>query len=487
MHVKRAFILNLIFLVGVNLLVKPLYLLGVDRGIQNAATPASYGIYFELFNFTFLFQMLSDLGIQYYNNRTIAQHPFLLKKYFPYFLGAKAVLGLLYFLVVLAFGVAAGYGAEHGQLLLILALVQLFSTLLSFIRSNISGLGLYYTDSLLSILDKLILIFLLGIPLWGGMFSNGFDIALLGYMQLLALCLSVVIGVSVLYVRFGWLGIKLNKHLNLVILKESMPYALAVLLMTLYTRVDAVLIGRMLPNGQEEVGYYAAAYRLLDAANMMGVLFAGLLLPMYARINKDRIGLGALAETGIRVLWSGVWIIAPVIVVFSDVVMNVLYTQVSEQSDLVLSLLILSFIPASGIYIFSTLLLATGHQRKVNWIYLSGAVLSVILNSLLIPSMAGLGSAIAVLVTQSFVFIGILIGCKEWEMVSIPRTLWIRFIALGGVVWFIGNMVKPVFDSVQDWRIAVIPLVVGMAGVLQFKLITISQMTALFHKRTALK
>jgi O-antigen/teichoic acid export membrane protein len=254
--------------------------------------------------------------------------------------------------------------------------------------------------------------------------------------------------------------------------------------MTLYTRVDAVLIGRILSNGQEEVGYYAAAYRLLDAANMMGVLFAGLLMPMYARINKDRIGLGALAETGIRVLWSGVWIIAPIIVVFSDVVMQVLYTQVSEQSDLVLSLLILSFIPASGIYIFSTLLLATGHQRKVNWIYLSGAVLSIILNSLLIPSMAGLGSAIAVLVTQSFVFIGILIGCKQWEMVYIPRTLWIRFIALGGIVWLIGYVVKPAFDSVQDWWICVIPLVVGMVGVLLFKLITISQMTALFNRRT---
>ncbi len=128
---KRAFILNLIFLVGVNVLVKPLYLLGVDRGIQNAATPASYGIYFELFNFTFLFQMLSDLGIQYYNNRTIAQHPFLLKKYFPYFLGVKGVLGLLYFFIVMASGFAAGYAAKHGHLLLILALVQLCTTLLA--------------------------------------------------------------------------------------------------------------------------------------------------------------------------------------------------------------------------------------------------------------------------------------------------------------------------------------------------------------------
>ena len=80
---KRTFILNLLFLIGINVLIKPLYLLGVERAVQNAATPAAYGIYFELFNFTFLFQILSDLGIQYFNSRHIAQHPFLLSKYFP--------------------------------------------------------------------------------------------------------------------------------------------------------------------------------------------------------------------------------------------------------------------------------------------------------------------------------------------------------------------------------------------------------------------
>jgi hypothetical protein len=40
----------------------------------------------------------------------------------------------------------------------------------------------------------------------------------------------------------------------------------------------------MLPDGKIQSSIYASAYRLLDAANMIAYLFAGLLLPLFARM-----------------------------------------------------------------------------------------------------------------------------------------------------------------------------------------------------------
>ena len=55
---QKKFLTNLGFLLLVNLLIKPFYILGIDAEVQNAASGGEYGLYFALFNFTFLFNIL---------------------------------------------------------------------------------------------------------------------------------------------------------------------------------------------------------------------------------------------------------------------------------------------------------------------------------------------------------------------------------------------------------------------------------------------
>ena len=66
--------------------------------------------------------------------------------------------------------------------------------------------------------------------------------------------------------------------------KSSWPYALLFLLMMTYHRVDAIMLERMAPNGAVQAGWYAMGYRLFEAANMIGFLFATLLLPYFTRM-----------------------------------------------------------------------------------------------------------------------------------------------------------------------------------------------------------
>jgi O-antigen/teichoic acid export membrane protein len=71
----RKFAGKLLLLLIANLLVKPVWILGIDRHVQDIVGTKAYGLYAALFNFSFLFSMLLDVGINQYANARVAQEP----------------------------------------------------------------------------------------------------------------------------------------------------------------------------------------------------------------------------------------------------------------------------------------------------------------------------------------------------------------------------------------------------------------------------
>ncbi|MBP9795128.1 MAG: hypothetical protein KBD42_03775, partial [Chitinophagales bacterium] len=92
---RKNFITNISFLLLLNLLVKPFWILGIDRSVQNTIGPDAYGVYFALFNFAWLFQVVLDFGINNFNNRMVARQPEKLGQYLFSTLIAKFVLSIV--------------------------------------------------------------------------------------------------------------------------------------------------------------------------------------------------------------------------------------------------------------------------------------------------------------------------------------------------------------------------------------------------------
>src|ERR1019366_9241981 len=95
---------------------------------------------------------------------------------------------------------------------------------------------------------------------------------------------------------------KLSRAFAMMILKKSLPFAILMMLMACYNRLDTVMLERMLPDGAKQVGIYAHGFRLLDAANMIGFLFAGLLLPIFSRMLKYKESVEALVKLSFLLL-----------------------------------------------------------------------------------------------------------------------------------------------------------------------------------------
>ncbi len=70
---KRKFVTNLALLLFLNLMVKPFWMFGIDRKVQNVLGAGEYGLYFSLFSLSILLNILLDAGIINFNNRSIAR------------------------------------------------------------------------------------------------------------------------------------------------------------------------------------------------------------------------------------------------------------------------------------------------------------------------------------------------------------------------------------------------------------------------------
>ncbi|MBK9016033.1 MAG: oligosaccharide flippase family protein [Saprospiraceae bacterium] len=173
---NREFLLNAAFLVLVNVLIKPFYVFGIERTVQERVGPEQYGLYATLFSFTFLLFMVNDFGIHYFNNRTIARHPQLIGKYFPNILVVKTLLTVMYLVLVFLAALVRGFEPAIFHLIFFIALNHVFISMVAFLRSNISGLGMYRTDSLVSTLDKLLLIGACSVLLWSPFWEGKFRI-----------------------------------------------------------------------------------------------------------------------------------------------------------------------------------------------------------------------------------------------------------------------------------------------------------------------
>jgi O-antigen/teichoic acid export membrane protein len=413
---QRKFVTNLALVLFLNLLIKPFWILGIEVAVQNAVGTEQYGFYYAIFNFSFLLNIVLDLGITNFNNKNIAQNNHLLSKHLSSIILLRLLLALIFTVVTIAGGLLIGYTFDMMKMLVTVIFNQVLISFILYLRSNLAGLHLFKTDSIVSVLDRLIMIFLCGILLLNYKSSGHFDIRWFIYSQTVAYVLTAVITLAIVMKKARIRKLHWRWPFFVMILKKSYPYAVLVLLMTFYNRIDGVMLERILPFrvGAHEAGVYASAYRLLDASNMIAFLFSGLLLPIFSRMIKLRQNVEEMVRLAFSLLVIPAIIVAACSYFYAYEIMDLLYKGSHiEDSASVFKVLMCCFIPISSTYIFGTLLTANGNLRQLNFMATGGMILNIVLNFILIPRMTATGAAISSIVTQSFTAIAQIIMAQK--------------------------------------------------------------------------
>ncbi len=398
---KKFFVTNLFFLLTLNILIKSFWILGIDRGVQNAVSAQDYGVYYALFNFTYLFNILLDFGIVNYNNRTIAQYSNLLKKYFARIVPLKIFLSIIYTLIVIVCGLFLGYDAWQTKMLFWMCLTQVLNSFIAYFRSNITGLMMFKTDSIISVLDRSLLILICSFMLWNPTLRAHFSIEYMVYIQFLTMFITFLVALIVCLRSTGFVKLKVNKAFDFMILRDGLPFAVLGLLMACYNRMDSVMLLSLVDDNGKSSGIYASGFRLVDSANMVSYLFSVILLPLFSKMIKENKSLNGVIGAAFHLLLILTLGFVSVSLLYSEELMMLLYDKHVEESASVYRLLSFCFIPISMTYIFGTLLTANGSLKYLNLVAGLGMLMNIGLNFVLIPLFQQDGAAITSLVVQT--------------------------------------------------------------------------------------
>lgn len=482
---KRSFFINLLLLVAINLIIKPVYIFGIDRNVQNLVGEHNYGLYFTFVTLCMILTVIGDAGLQNYNSTQIASGKANYNTFFPGIVIARLITSVLFIIIILGIALLGGYKNEDILLLLVVMAGQILSSFLLLIRTNISGHGFYKIDSLFSALDRLFLILLCGFFMWNESLKPSFTIYKFASFQLFSYLIVILICITWMFfylppIVLKWENIKVKR-----LLKSSFPYAVVIFLMIIYSRADILLLERMLPDGAKQAGIYAASFRLLDAMNMIGYLAGTLLLPMFAQTSNDKNQFKELYMLSLKSLTIIASILSIVVIIYRHEIMYLLYINANDTWGDVLGVLMFSFVGITLSYISGCHLTANGHLKGMIRTFTIAIAFNVLLNILLIPHFKVLGVAIVAAITQVF----ILIIQTKWSLklaeFNIGRDIWFRFLSFIVLFLILSLIIKKFLPVEWYYKAGITPifgvLILGLLGIFSIKNLP-TQIKAFFSK-----
>jgi O-antigen/teichoic acid export membrane protein len=469
---KNKFIFDLAILLFLNLLIKPFWTIIIEPKVQVQIGDIAYGEYFVIFNFSLLLNILLDFGLTNFNNRNISQNSHLLSKHFSKMLSLKFALGLFYLVI----SILVGFFLLdfRFELMLILCINSFCLSFTLFLRSNIQALHLFKLDSVISVLDRVIMIIILMLMLFK---IFGFEMTMMnfvyaqtfGYVAVSIICFFIVLNKTHTF-KLNW-----DWAFNRMILKKSLPFAILVLLMTFYNRLDTLMLKQMLPDEQAkyESGIYAKGFRLLDAANQIAYLFSIQLIPLFSRMLKNKENIENIVKLSFTLLITPALVVSISTIFYAEHFFEKIYFSsqegyISADGADTFKILMCCFTGLSLTCIFGTLLTASGNLKKQNYVALGGILINVILNLILIPQFFAFGSAISSLVTQMVTGLLQVYLCYKVFHFKVNKRLLISTTSFIAGLFFINYFTLNLFGSSgNDWILNFTTMLI-FSGILAF-------------------
>ncbi|RYY41591.1 MAG: hypothetical protein EOO08_00195 [Chitinophagaceae bacterium] len=423
----KGFLRSLSWLVVLNVLVKPVWVFGIDRKAQLIVGHESFGAYFSILNLSIILSIVADAGLTNLLNRELALGNHLSVSRLA---KAKLALSVAYLAVLLFVGWISGI--VQWDLLLLTGLLQVAQSYLVFYRNVVTGRQLFRADAWLSISDKSLIILVCGLFLYTPLASS-FSLRTFLLIQLGANCIAIAVAALIAARRKP--GVTPGEGKLSGLFRLSAPFLLVILLMSVHTRLDAFLLERIHPQGALQAGIYAAAYRLLDAGNTAGYLTASFLVPFAARHLHDK---KLIDDTVLRLrhfLLLAAMGFAGLCAGLAPLVMQLLYHSTDQYSANVLVACVAALPAYYGIHLYGSLLNASGRLGLFASVVAGCALVNGVLNMLLIPRWGALGCCWAAVASQYLCAIACYLGARPMFGLRLRPLSVIAYCLLGSMVY----------------------------------------------------
>jgi len=223
------------------------------------------------------------------------------------------------------------------------------------------------------------------------------------YFAIVTLLQSIILasGLIVMYIKqksslFSW---SVNFGLAKNLLKDSWPLMLSGIAISIYMKIDQVMIKNMLD--AKAVGNYAVAVRISEVWYFIPMAITSSVFPAIINAKKisEKLYYERLQKLYDLMVWLAIGIALPIMLLSNNIIELLFGIQYQEAAG------VLQIYVWAGVFVFlgvasSQYLLAENYTRISFLRTLLGAITNIILNIILIPRYGIRGAAVATVVSQ---------------------------------------------------------------------------------------
>lgn len=382
-----------------------------------------FGILSFALAFTGMFSIFSDMGLSQLVVRELARNKTLAEKY----IGNTIFLRIIFSIFTLIFIFMAisllNYPPKTIEVVSLIALSVIIGTFNKSFYSIFQAFEKMEFQSIGQIINSIFLFVSAIIAIY-----YGYDILIFASLYLIS---SVIVLVYCLIVLMNFMKITLKKEYVFwkELFKEALPFSITGISINIYYWIDSVMLS--LSKGDEVVGWYNAAYRLVLVLLFIPIVFNSSVFPLMSQYfisSKD-----SLRFSFEKLFKSMIFIGLPIgfgTTFLADKIILFIYGDQFINSIIALQILIWSLVLTFARSPFERLLESSNRQALVTKIFVIGAIFNVVTNLIMIPKYSYIGAGIATVFTDIIVLISLVIATKnigffisKYELLSICKII----------------------------------------------------------------
>jgi len=352
-----------------------------------------FGILSFALAFTAIFSVFTDIGLSLLTIREVARDRSLARKYLGNIAAMKTILVIVIFgLIALTINLL-DYPQQTITVVYLIALSVVFN---AFNRMFYSFFQAYERMEFLTIGDILSSVLLLAGALLA--IKQGLNIAAFAFLYLLASAITLGYSATVSTWKFVKPGIEVDFGFWKETLKQAWPFGLVFVFVAIYYWIDSVMLSLM--KGDEVVGWYNAAYRMVLALGIISTAFYSSVFPVMSRFFvSSKESLKLTYEKSVKYMAILAVPICAGTTLLAEKIMLLIFGAEYSHSIIALQIVIWFMIFSFTTAGFAHLCNSLNKQIIVAKVTGSCALVNVLLNLILIPGYSYVGAGIATVAT----------------------------------------------------------------------------------------
>jgi len=355
-----------------------------------------FGLMSYVINFVTLFSLFADFGMQNVEIREMSKRPKMRNALMGTAFTLKIICAIITLAAILIVSLLSESSYETVIMIMVYSvsiIMQSFSVIRNYFTSIVNNKYVVQSEMLRSIIGAgiKVLLILLHASLMAFIIASAFDFVLVagGYIYSYRKKVGSI---------KEWI---FSSKIACYYLRQSAPLMLSGVAYVIYQRVDQVIIGQMI--GVTSVGYFSAATRISDMILFLPQIIVQTVSPLLVRAKeKSESEYRNKVLKILGIINCGTFLVSSLVSIFAYWIVIITFGMQYLPSILVLQILAFK---AFGMALSSSgnqIIVIESIQKYVYLRNLSGAILCVTLNILLIPKWGIVGSAIVGVVSVLF-------------------------------------------------------------------------------------